>query len=457
MYEKDVLTAKEIAKKVDSEGGTAYFVGGCVRDMLMGNKVTDIDVEIHGISPDQLESILDSVGERLEFGKSFGVYSLSGTNLDIAMPRKESVTGHGHKDFKIDIDPHIGTENAARRRDFTVNALMQNVLSGEIIDHFGGRDDLEKGILRHVDDVSFPEDPLRVLRAAQFAARFDLEIAPETFDLCRQMDISTLSRERVFSEMEKALIKAKQPSGFFKILQKMGQLSVWFYEIEGLIGLPQNIKYHTEGDVWTHTMMVLDEAAKRRDKALRPLPFMISALVHDLGKIDATTISDDGIVHAYAHEVMGLERIKAFLARLTSDKSLTEYVLNMATLHMKPNTMAVHNSVVKKTNALFDDSIEPNDLILLALSDAHGKTSDYPFVDTAPFLWERYETYREYMSRPYIMGRDLIEAGIAPCEKFSDILLYAHKLRLCGTPKDEALRQTLAYARKALKGEKHEK
>lgn len=451
LAQKEYETAKKIAEAVEKKGGTVYFVGGCVRDLLTGADTVDVDIEVHGISPDTLEKILDDTGERLEFGKSFGVYSLAGNHLDIAMPRRESATGRGHKDFKIDVDPCIGTKGAARRRDFTVNALMQNVLTGEIVDHFGGRNDLEKGILRHVSDDSFPEDPLRVLRAAQFAARLGFDIADETLALCRKMDISSLSRERVFAELEKALIKAQNPSIFFEKLRDMDHLSVWFSDIKELIELPQNAKYHTEGDVWTHTMMVLDEAATRRESAVRPLPFMVSALVHDLGKIDATTVEDDGVVHAYGHEEKGLGRTEKFLSRLTCDRSLTEYVLNMCALHMKPNKMAVSGSAIKSTNKLFDGSVEPNDLILLALSDAHGKSSVYDFVDTAPFLWERLGVYKEYMSRPYVTGGDLIEAGIRPCREFSEILGYSHKLRLCGTPKESALKQTLAFARKILK------
>ncbi len=448
--QKEYEIAKKIAQTVALEGGCAYFVGGCVRDSLLGIDSKDVDIEVHGITPDTLEDILDGIGERLEFGKSFGVYSLSGTQLDIAMPRRESATGRGHKDFKIEVDPFIGTRNAAKRRDFTVNALMQNVLTGEIVDHFGARDDLEKKVLRHVSDDSFAEDPLRVLRAAQFAARFDFDIAPETLELCRKMPLDTLPRERVFGETEKALRKAERPSLFFEILRKAEQLSVWFPELERLIGVPQNTKYHTEGDVWVHTMMVLDEAAKRREDAKRPLPFMLAALVHDIGKFAATTVAD-GTVHAYGHEVKGLSYIRTFISRLCADRSIMSYVLNLTELHMKPNTMAVHASSVKSTNKLFDDAIEPYDLILLALSDARGKTSPDPFVDTAPYLFERLEIYNEYMSRPYVMGKDLIEAGIAPSEHFSEILAYAHKLRLAGIEKGSALKQTLSYARKLLK------
>lgn len=448
--QKEFETAKKIAEAVALLGGRAYFVGGCVRDSLMGLDSKDVDIEVHGISPQALENILDGVGKRLEYGKSFGVYSLSGTSLDIAMPRRESAIGIGHKDFKIEVDPYLGTKGAAKRRDFTINALMQDVLTGEITDHFGGKSDLEKGILRHVSDDSFAEDPLRVLRAAQFAARFGFDIDGQTIVLCRTMPLSALPCERVFAELEKALIKADRPSVFFEVLQKAEQLSVWFDELGRLIGIPQNEKYHTEGDVWVHTMMVLDEAAKLRCRADHPLPFMLSALVHDLGKISATTVSD-GVVHAYGHETKGLRDIENFISRLTSDKSILSYVLNLCALHMKPNTMAHHNSSVKSTNKLFDDAAAPNDLILLALADSRGKTSPDTFVDTEPFLFERLEIYREYMSRPYVTGKDLIELGFSPSESFSDILGYAHKLRLAGIPKDSALKQTLSYARKNLK------
>ena len=170
-FEKDKLTAEKIAAAVADRGGRAYYVGGYVRDLLCGRENKDIDIEIHGISPADLEEILDDFGERIAIGESFGIYNIKGYHIDIAMPRKENARGSGHRDFDISVDPFIGTKDAAKRRDFTVNALMQDVISGEVIDHYGGTDDLNSGILRHVSDDSFPEDPLRVLRAAQFAAR----------------------------------------------------------------------------------------------------------------------------------------------------------------------------------------------------------------------------------------------------------------------------------------------
>ncbi len=437
-YEKSIQKSQELARLVSSGGGRAYYVGGFVRDRLLGKENKDIDIEVHGITPEKLEKILDSLGKRIEFGKSFGVYGLTGYNIDIAMPRKEILTGSGHRDFKIDIDPFIGTEKAAMRRDFNVNAIMQDILTGELIDHFSGERDLRAGVLRHVNDKAFGEDPLRVLRGAQLAARFNFTIAPETVELCKKTDLNSLSGERVFDELKKALLKAEAPSLFFENLRLMNQLSVWFCEVERLIGVPQHSVYHKEGDVWTHTMLALDEAAKRRNYVSRPLYFMLSALVHDFGKITATKFIK-GEYHAYSHENEGLPLVKKFLQRITNEKELHSYVVNMTMLHMKPNTLARDNSSVKATNKMFDSAKCPEDLILLSECDANGKIPRNPYHETAEFLKERLMIYREYMSRPYVTGKDLIQLGIKPGEKFSELLNYAHKLRLAGIEKKDVL------------------
>ncbi|MBQ9272260.1 MAG: CCA tRNA nucleotidyltransferase, partial [Mogibacterium sp.] len=211
--------AELIANKVKEAGGRSFYVGGFVRDKLLGMDSKDVDIEVHGIAPDELYRILGEAGEPLAYGKSFGVFSLKGEHIDIAMPRREKATGTGHRDFEISVDPFLGTEAAARRRDFTINALMQDVLTGEVTDHFGGQKDLAEGVIRHIDPETFVEDPLRVLRGAQFAARFDFVIAPETTELCRGIDISTLSRERVEEELKKAHLRADRPSIFFEALR----------------------------------------------------------------------------------------------------------------------------------------------------------------------------------------------------------------------------------------------
>ena len=226
--DQDRQMARRVAELVAAEGGHTYFVGGFVRDALLGRENKDVDIEVHGITPKCLEGILDSLGQRITIGESFGIFNLKGYSLDIAMPRKEEARGRGHKDFAIFVDPFIGTEGACRRRDFTFNALMQDVLTGEIVDHFGGQVDLKAGVLRHVNDTSFAEDPLRVLRAALFAARFDFRVAEETVELCRRMDLKALPRERIWGELEKALLKAEKPSVFFEVLRQMDQLDFWF-------------------------------------------------------------------------------------------------------------------------------------------------------------------------------------------------------------------------------------
>ena len=180
---RDRETARRIAQEVQPLGGSVYYVGGCVRDRLLGRESKDLDIEVHGVTPQQLEIVLDRMGSRRTVGASFGVYGLAGCGLDIAMPRREAAVGRGHRDFTVEVDPWLGPERAARRRDFTVNALMEDVLTGQVLDFFGGREDLRRGLLRHVDDHSFPEDPLRVLRGAQFAARFGFTVAEETVAL----------------------------------------------------------------------------------------------------------------------------------------------------------------------------------------------------------------------------------------------------------------------------------
>ncbi len=447
--------ARTIAALAAEHGGRAYYVGGLVRDGLMGTDSDDVDLEVHGIRPSQLEEILDTLGQRISVGESFGIYNIKGFSLDIAMPRKEELRGRGHRDFDIIVDPFIGTEAAARRRDFTINAMMQDVLTGEIIDHFGGREDLRRGLLRHVDKDSFGEDPLRALRCAQFAARFEFSVAQETLELCRGMELCHLPRERVMAELEKALLKAERPSVFFEVLREMRQLGFWFSELEALIGISQNPVYHAEGDVWTHTMMVLDEAAKLRCRAKNPFWFMLSALCHDMGKAVCTR-EIDGVIHAYEHEKAGLPIAERFLSRLSSETRLIKYVLNLTEYHMKPNIVAWARSAEKVSMHMFDSSLDPEGLLCLALADDLGRIGPKPGGKNQAFLSERLEKYKSLMARPFVQGRDLIEAGLEPGEYFSDALAYAHKLRLAGIDKESALKQTLAYARKLMKKTKTE-
>ncbi len=444
----DLEMAKTIAARVRDAGGTAYFVGGYVRDRLLGIENKDIDIEIHGISPEKLTEILSMLGEMTSFGESFGIFGLRHCHLDIAMPRSERAVGPGHKDFLCTLDPFIGTYQAAIRRDFTVNALMQNICTGEVVDHFGGLEDLRSGVLRHMDDARFAEDPLRILRGAQFAARFGFRIAPETVALCSRMDLSALASERIFGELEKALLKADRPSVFFSSLREMEQLDCWFPELKALIGIPQDPRYHPEGDAWAHTLLVLDGAASLRAEAEYPLGLMFSALCHDLGKAVTTSIGEDGRLHAIGHESAGISLAGRLLPRITHEKKLTQYVRNMIELHMLPNQMAAQGAGQKSFNRLFDRSLSPDDLLLLCKADILGSSvSAESYAPTEALLRERLAEFREIMARPCVTGADLIAAGVKPDVAFSGALAYAHKLRLSGVQKKEALAQTLAYLR----------
>lgn len=246
-------------------------------------------------------------------------------------------------------------------------------------------------------------------------------------------------------EFEKVLLNDERPSEYFERLRAGDGLDSLFPELKALTGVSQNQKYHLEGDVWTHTMMVLDEAAKRRDIVNEPLGFMLSALCHDFGKAVCTSVSEDGIVHSYEHETVGLPIVRSFLERISADEKLKNYVLNMTELHMEPNILANARSKIKKTNKLFDSAIEPFDLIQLAVCDGLGKLPKCG--DTEDFLLQRYEKFREIMARPYLTEQDLVEAGLPYGESISEILSYAHKLRLAGLDKNEQLRQSIAYAR----------
>ena len=442
---RDLDLARRIALEAQALGGRAYFVGGYVRDQVMGCENKDIDVEVHGLTPQQLRMILDGLGERTQMGASFGIYGLRHSDLDIAMPRKAS--SRSGKDFDDVVDPFIGTQAAARRRDFTMNALMQDVLTGEIIDPFGGMADIHAGVIRHVADDTFVEDPLRALRAAQFAARLGFAVAEETEALCGTLDLSGVAFERVFEELSKALLKADKPSVFFRLLESMGQLDVWFPEVMALRGVEQEAAYHPEGDVFEHTMQVIDQAALLRDGAQKPLWLMLVALCHDLGKPLATQVID-GRIRAFEHERLGLPLAERFLARLTPEVRMHKYVANMVALHMRPNALVHMKSGRGAYMRLFDEALVPEDLLLLAKADHLGrgeKGTGYEPLEEK--LTQELAAYRELMAQPMVMGADLIAAGMQPGKAMGEALSYAHKLHLKGMDKEKALMQTLAYMR----------
>lgn len=456
--EEDKILADKIAERIDKEGGKAFLVGGCVRDMLLRIDSKDIDIEIHGIKPDRLKEILKDFGEfdERKVGESFGILALKGHDIDISMPRKEVPTmpNGGHKDFSVFVDPFIGEEEAARRRDFTINAMMHDLITGEILDFFHGIEDLENGIIRHVDAASFADDPLRVLRAAQFAARFGFSVAPETIELCSKMDLSKLPHERIAMELTKALMKAQHPSVFFNVLRDMGQLDLWFPEVAELIETPQNEKHHMEGDVYNHTMLVIDEAAKYREDVWEPKYFMVAALCHDFGKPSVTEFSEEKKKWtALGHDVAGEKPARDFVRRIYNDKDMEEYVANMVRLHMQPLMLMKSTAKTKSYMHLIDKALLPEDLVVLTRCDNDGKISEAHSVYDEDKLWKMCAEYELRMAKPHVTGSDLKRLGYQEGPIFKEILDFAHKLQLAGVEKPSVIKQIVGTYKTAKKKE----
>src|ERR1051325_5690801 len=304
-----------LAQAIHDAGGRALLVGGCVRDTLMGVQPKDWDLEVYELDAQRLRKLLDQFGPVNVVGEAFTVYKL-GRHLDVSIPRREGKSGRGHKAFVIEGDPEMSVAVAARRRDFTINAILQDPLTGELIDPFEGRLDLERKILRAVSAETFPEDSLRVLRAAQFASRFQFDIDPDTVELCRTIDLSDLPAERIWGEFEKLLLQSPRPSIGLGWVQALGVLNKLFPEINALIGVPQDPEWHPEGDVFVHTQLTIDRARE----LIHELPYprqvtvMLAALAHDFGK-PATTEFIDGRLRSRGHEAAGAAPAESFLGR----------------------------------------------------------------------------------------------------------------------------------------------
>lgn len=439
MREKLILV-KKIASDIKDIGGNMYFVGGYVRDKLLGHESKDIDVEIFNITPKQLKDILLKYGEVDEVGSTFGILMIKGIDIDFAMPRTEVKVGEGHQGFEININPFLSLKDASKRRDFTINALMEDVLTGELIDLWSGEKDLQSKIIKHIDETTFIEDPLRVFRACQFASRFNFRINSKTLDLCRNIDTSMLAKERIFEELKKSLIKSDRPSVFFNYLYEMNQMDIFFKEIKELKSVPQSEIHHPEGDVWNHTMMVIDECSKLKNLTSEPLFFMLSGLCHDIGKPCCTQIKEDGKITSIFHDIEGVEISRRFLSRLTTHKKAIEYVTNMVELHMRANMLAKSNSSFKSSRKMFNKSINGKDLILLAKADHLGRLHSSAYDEYEKWLNSRLKDFNEVCSEPLVKGKDLIEMGYKPSREFSVILEQAYKLQMSGQSKYQIIK-----------------
>ncbi|MBR5303047.1 MAG: HD domain-containing protein [Clostridia bacterium] len=432
----------DIARQIHDAGGQALLVGGCVRDGILGIPCYDIDCEVHGVAPDTLRAILGRYGEIDETGSGYGIYTLKADGLDFALPRKERRTGPGHKDFAVTVDPWLSAEEAAARRDFTVNAIMRDALTGEYVDPYAGMEDLKNGILRAVPGGQFEEDPLRVLRGAQFAARFHLTPDEDTIEKMRRMPVDHLSPGRVHQEMKKALLMADKPSVFFRILEQAGALDCWLPELKALRSTPQNPAYHPEGDAFEHTMMVLDSAAEIRNRMQDPLSFMLAALTHDLGKANTTQKNEKGNWASIGHENTGVPLCGNMLSRLLFSQSVIAYAKNMCKLHMRVHTCYYGRARVSRTNVLFDESVNPEALCWLAVCDSRGTGKPRSAADEEEaFIMARLEAYRAVLEEGMPTAHMLMALGMKPGPEMKKALAYAREQRLCGNELDDACRK----------------
>ncbi|MGN0162825.1 MAG: hypothetical protein ACI4EA_04480 [Candidatus Ornithomonoglobus sp.] len=249
----------------------------------------------------------------------------------------------------------------------------------------------------------------------------------------------------MYDELCAILLNRDRPSEWFINLEERA-LDTWFPELNRLKGIEQPPEHHKEGDVWNHTMLVIDKAAGLRNKAENPLGLMLSALTHDFGKYGTTAVVK-GRIHAYGHENAGIPFIKDFLHRLNADRELSLYVQNMCELHMRPNMLALCRAKRKSLNKLFDLSVCPEDLLLLAKADHLGRVDPPDYSEIGQFLQKALNEFYETMRKPFVKKDDLLSAGVEDNEHISKILAYAHKLRLAGVEKSAALKQTLSYAK----------
>ncbi|HEX4936450.1 MAG TPA: hypothetical protein VFV33_24885, partial [Gemmatimonadaceae bacterium] len=237
-----------------------------------------MDLEVFGVPAGTLRELLSRMGPVNIVGESFTVFKIG--DIDVTLPRRDSKIGRGHRGFTVEGDPSMSIEDAARRRDFTVNAISLDPLTGEYLDPFSGMADLQRGTLRAVDARTFGEDSLRVLRALQFSARFDLRLDAATAGLCRAIPLDDLPAERIWGEIEKLLLQAARPSAGFELALELGVVNQLFPELKALVGCPQEPEWHPEGDVWVHTLMVIDEARTRIEDLGHPgqVTVMLGAL-----------------------------------------------------------------------------------------------------------------------------------------------------------------------------------
>ncbi len=441
---------KTISKELKSKNAKAIIVGGSVRDHFLELPIKDYDVEVYGLeSLEALEVLLSKHGSVNLVGKSFGVlkFTYEGEEYDFSFPRTEEKVGVGHRGFEVEVNGALAYEKASKRRDFTFNALGYAIEDETFLDPFDGLKDMEQKTVRHIDDETFVEDPLRVYRAVQFCARFGYTLADETFALCQKMVqrgvLEELPKERVYVEWQKLLLKSPKPSIGFELMRKLGVTKRYFPELHALIDVPQSPKWHPEGDVWIHTMMTVDEMANicrsgypHPDNNKKYLKYMFAILCHDLGKATHTTIEEDGCIRAIGHEEAGVEPTKSLLYRLTDEHDFIESILPLVEHHLKPSQF-YQGKAKKSAFRRLATKVNIEELVVVAKADFLGRTTKESLegvYHAGAWMLERAKDLKVAQKplEPLVQGRDLIALGFEPSPKFKEILELVYEKQLEG-------------------------
>ncbi len=436
---------KKIVEALSEAGGIAYEVGGCVRDQLLGHANKDLDIEVFHLDASTLSKILSRFGRVNEVGVSFGVIKLrtrQGEELDFTMPRRESKVGRGHRGFQVEVDHTLSVAEAALRRDFTMNAIYRNLHDQTLIDPHGGVADLEQRLLRATSQ-HFAEDPLRVLRGMQFAARFDAVMTNDTIEMCRSLshEYSSLALERIWNEWLKWATRSKRPSKGLQVIRDCGWIE-HYPELAALIDVQQDPIWHPEGDVWIHTLHVCDAAAKIADRDQlsddERVILMFAALCHDLGK-PATTELIDSRWRSPSHASVGVPLADSFLTRIGCPRHYIEVVQPLVAEHLVHVQSEASPRTVRRLSVRLGKASMVQ-LIRLVEADLGGRP---PLPATIPESLLRImrlaESTKVAHAKPerIVLGRHLLQLGYAPARWFSSVLEKCYEAQLDGVFDDE--------------------
>ena len=382
-------TVHSIVAKINQNGGRALLVGGAVRDLVMGLPIKDLDIEVYGLLAQDLENVLKTFGPVSTVGKAFGVLRLHSLDVDWSLPRADSP---GRKPTVV-IDPFMSVEVAARRRDLTMNAMSLDLITEELIDPCGGQADIKKKMLRTPDARFFIQDPLRFYRVMQFIGRFQMLPDDELNGLCKQMDVSTVSRERVEEEFRKLLLFSPRPSLGIRWLHSIGRLNDVLPELAATVGVKQSPQWHPEGDVFEHSMQALDAMGvivQKYDNEFDKLILLYAALCHDLGKVTKTT-EIAGVIKSIGHEVDSRVFAHSLMKRITHNADLINAVASLVLYHMMPLQFTKSNAKLpayKRLANKLNHQVNMLMLIDLCIADKRGRngkaheplTTDFPEV-----------------------------------------------------------------------------